>query len=168
VIAFVSLLAVSVIAVAANGSTASRSTIAIHEHGTNPVAQGSAGMRGTFTIDLAGAKSGPSGTTYSYPDPSPTRYVDGEAQTPFVGTDTLTSKQGHIELAVIGTHIDVNNKLLSSGSVVGPAAEYGTWTIKTATGIYRRWRGGGNWASVTYGYGDVEPYSVEWDGYVTR
>jgi hypothetical protein len=49
---------------------------------------------------------------------------------------------------------------------LGPAAEYGTWKIKTATGIYHGWKGGGIWAAVVYG-GKVEPYSVEWDGSIT-
>jgi len=71
-------------------------------------------------------------------------------------------------LSVKGTHIDVNSKLNTSGQLVGPAAEHGTWKIKSATGIYQGWKGGGNWASIGSGYENVQPYSVEWDGYITR
>ena len=94
--------------------------------------------------------------------------VKGQEQIPFVATDHLTGKTGKIVLAVKGTHIDVNSKLNISGQVVGPAAEYGTWKIRTATGIYQGWKGGGNWASVAYSYRNVQPDSVEWDGYITR
>jgi hypothetical protein len=57
----------------------------------------------------------------------------------------------------------VNGKLTSSGFLVGPAVEYGTWRIKTATGIYQGWKGGGIWASATYGHVHPGPYSVERD-----
>jgi hypothetical protein len=53
------------------------------------------------------------------------------------------------------SRIDLNAELASNRQVVGPAVESGTWEISGATGIYRWWTGGGNWASVTSGYGNV-------------
>jgi hypothetical protein len=61
----------------------------------------------------------------------------------------------------------VNQKVTPSGDVVGSAAEYGTWKITAATGIYQGWKGRGTFAAVLYGYQNAQPYSVEWDGYVT-
>ena len=174
VLAAGSLLAASVIALAVGGAawgtSASRSQIAIHEQGTDHVnQQGTTGaVRGKFTIDLALTPFGPDGTTVIYAIPAATRKVNGQVQVPFVATDHLTSKTGRLTLAVKGTHFDVNNKLSPSGVFVGPKAEYGTWRIEAATGIYQGWKGGGNWASVAYGYGNVQPYSVEWDGFITR
>ena len=169
---FVSVLSCCVIALvlsgAATGAAASRSKIAIHEDGTN--AQNSpanTGVRGVFTIELAGRPYGPAGTTLIYPSPGGTRYVNGEAQIPFSGTNHLTSKKGTLELAFTGIHIDVNMKVTPSGDVVGSGAEYGTWKISAATGIYKGWKGGGNFAAVLYGYQNLQPHAVEWDGYVT-
>ena len=94
--------------------------------------------------------------------------MNGEDQQPFAGSDTMTSKAGQLFPAFKGTHIDVNSKLLPSGQRVGPNVEYPTWKIRSATGMYQGWRGGGNWASVTYGYKALQQYSVEWDGYITE
>ena len=151
----------------AQGADASRSLIAIHEHGTNPQLNQSVavGPRGTFTIELREAPFGPSGTSVIHPSPSNPRDVNGQEQTPFIGSDTLTSRKGRIELRFVGIHIDLNSRLARSGMRVGPTAEYGTWKIASATGIYRGWKGGGNWTSVAYGYRRLQPYSVEWDGY---
>ena len=174
VLAAGSLLAASVIALAAGGAawgtSASRSHIAIHEQGTDHVhQQGTTGaVRGKFTIDLALTPFGRGGTTVIYAIPTTTRKVNGQVQVPFVATDHLTSETGRLTLAVKGTHFDVNNKLSPSGVFVGPKAEYGTWKIEAATRIYQGWKGGGNWASVAYGYGNVQPYSVEWDGFITQ
>ena len=174
ILAAVSLLAASVIALAVGGAawgtSASRSQIAIHEQGTDHVNQQGTNdaVRGKFTIDLRLSPFGPGGTTVIYAIPSAIRHVNGQVQIPFEATDHLTSKTGQLTLAIKGTHFDVNNKVSSSGVFVGPKAEYGTWKIKAATGIYQGWEGGGNWASVAYGYGNVQPYSVEWDGYITH
>ena len=153
---------------AASGSTASRSQIEIHEQGTSlvnrPGAEGA--VHGKFTIELKLAPFGPGGTTVIYGEPVAIRQVNGQEQTTLAATDRLTSKTGTIQIAAKGTHIDVNSKLSPSGHRIGPAAEYGTWKIRAATGIYEGWKGGGNFASVAYGYGNLQPYSVEWDGYV--
>jgi hypothetical protein len=171
---FVSLLSVSLIALAlgdaARGTTASRSLIAIHEKGTDNInVQGPNGAtRGKFTIELQKTPFGPAGTTIIYPIPTSTRSVNGQEQIPFVATDHLTSKAGTIELKIKGVHVDVNSKLSSSGHVVGPSVEQGTWKIGTATGMYQGWRGGGNFASVIDSYRSVRPYDVEFDGYITH
>jgi hypothetical protein len=155
----------------ASGGTASKSQIAIHEVGkqlqTGTQSQGNF-PRGTFTIDLALTPFGPKGTTIATSSPSNPTQVKGQERTQFTGTDTLKSTKGQLELAFRGVHIEVNDKLTPSGFHVGPAVEYGTWKVRTATGIYQGWRGGGNWAAVLYGYGKSQPYSVEWDGYVTH
>ena len=156
---------------AARGTTAARSLIAIHEQGTNNLngQSGNGATHGKFTIELQKAPFGPGGTTVIYSIPANAgRLVNGQEQIPFVATDHLTSKTGKLVLAVKGTHIDVNSKLNASGQLVGPAAEYGTWKIQSAIGIYQGWKGGGNWASIGSGYKNVQPYSVEWDGYITR
>ena len=152
------------------GRASAKLQIAIHEQGTDHVnQQGTTGaVRGKFTIDLALTPFGRGGTTVIYAIPTTTRKVNGQVQVPFVATDHLTSETGRLTLAVKGTHFDVNNKLSPSGVFVGPKAEYGTWKIEAATGIYQGWKGGGNWASVAYGYGNVQPYSVEWDGFITQ
>ena len=124
-------------------------------------------MHGKFTIELKKDPFGLGGTTVVYPEPITTRLVNGQEQTRFAGSDRLTSKTGTMELAFKGVEINVNSKLSPSGHRIGPAAEYGTWKIRAATGIYEGWKGGGNFAAVAYGYGNVQPYSVEWDGYIT-
>jgi hypothetical protein len=172
-LAFVSVLSGGAIALALGGaasaSTASRTQIEIHEQGTNLVNQpGATGsMHGKFTIELKLAPFGPGGTTVVYGEPVAIRQVNGQEQITLAASDRLTSKTGTIEIAAKGIHIDVNSKLSPSGHRIGPAAEYGTWKIRAATGIYEGWKGGGNFASVAYGYGKAQPYSVEWDGYIT-
>jgi hypothetical protein len=152
----------------ASGNGASRSLIAIHEHGTERRTVQNVPNLGEFTIELDKTPFGPGGTTAVYALPPGITYVNGQQRVAVTGSDTLTSKTGRIELRFNGTHIDLNSKLLPSGDLVGPAAEYGTWKITSATGIYQGWKGGGDWAAVLYGYGKVEPYSVEWDGYISR
>jgi hypothetical protein len=164
-VAMVVVLLVAV-AGAASGSGASRSQIAIHEQGKNNLTTSGAPLLGTFTIDLAGAPFGPKGTTRIFPSAGATTYVNGQTRIGVFATDTLTSPKGRIVLAITGTHIDVNGKLTPSGHFVGPAVEYGAWKVKSATGIYHGWKGGGVWASVGYGYVQPEAYSVEWDGYI--
>ena len=155
----------------ASGRTATKSLIEIHEQGTEnqALSMSQGGVRGKFTIELRLSPFGPAGTTVIYGGPDNTRNVNGEAQIPFTATDHLTSKAGTIALAVTGTHIDLNSKLTPSGDAVGPAVEYGTWKIDTATGIYQGWSGGGRWAAAIWGYGRrSQPYSVEWDGYISQ
>jgi hypothetical protein len=173
-LAVVSLLSLAAVAASfsgvARGTAASRSLIAIHEQGTDNInAQSTTGAtRGKFTIELQKTPFGPGGTTIIYAIPSSTRNVNGQEQIPFVATDHLTSKAGTIELKVTGVHVDVNSKLSPSGHVVGPSVEQGTWRIRTATGMYQGWKGGGNFASVIDSYRTVRPYTVEWDGYITH
>lgn len=153
-------------------SVASRMQIAIHEQGTSltdpKLPFDKRYPHGTFVLDLAGLTPSPSGTTIIIPQPGATRYVDGETQIPFAGTNKLTSKTGQLELAFKGIHIDVNSKLGTNGQATGPGVEYGTWTVRSGTGTYKGWKGGGIWASASYGYGRIQPYSVEWNGYITR
>src|SRR5262249_19949640 len=148
----------------ANGAAVSPSMIIIHEQGKfiQTSAPGT-GVQGEFTIAPRGLRFGPAGTTV-FAVPGNTRYVNGEAQVPFSGTDHLTSTKGRIDLAVTGTRIDLNQKVTPSGDVVGPVVRYGTWKVEAATGIYRGWNGGGNFAAIYYGYANAQPYSVEWDG----
>lgn len=168
------LLALGVIALvigvgAASSGADSRSLIAIHEQGENLQEDQVIGHCpcGKYTVDLRGARFGPAGTSRIFPDPSARRNVRGQEQQLLAGTDALTSKAGQLVLAFAGTQVTLNGRLSPSGEVVGPAVEYGTWKVKTATGSYRGWKGGGSWAAAFYGYGRVQPYSVEWDGYLT-
>ena len=138
--------------------------ISIHEHGTNAPTS----IRGKFTIELAKTPFGPGGTTSISPDAGNTTYVNGQERIAFGGTDHLTSTKGQIELRLAGIHIELNSKLTPSGWVVGPVVEYGTWKIASATGIYQGWKGGGNWAAALSGYSRFQPYTVEWDGYITQ
>jgi hypothetical protein len=86
-----------------SAATASVSQIAIHEHGTVSYDPKLPFDRkyphGTFTLQLAGLTSNPAGTTRIVPQPGQTTHVDGETQIPVVGTDTLTTKDGTLELA---------------------------------------------------------------------
>jgi len=144
--------------------------IAIHEHGTAPtsaVASNQASS-GRFTIELALTPFGPGGTARNYPDPGTTRQVSGQTQNTFTGVDTLTSKGSTLQLAFSGVEVPINRKLEHGSTVVGPAADHGAWRIKAATGIYKGWTGGGIWAAIVDGYGRLKPYSVEWDGNITR
>jgi hypothetical protein len=161
--AMVVALLVGAVTSVASASGASRSQIAIHEQGKHNITDESVPILGTFTIELAGTPYGPKGTTRISPSPGATTHANGQTRLALTATDTLTSAKGHIALAITGIHIDVNGKLTPSGFFV-----YGTWKIKTATGIYRGWKGGGIWALAQYGYAQPEAYSVEWDGYITR
>ena len=168
----VSLFCVCLIALAvsgeATGTASSRSAIVIRVHGTNAQnAPANSGVRGVYTVVLAGKSIGAGGTTVAYPVPGSTKYVNGQAQVPFSGTMHLASRKGTMELTLSGTHIDVNLKAKPSGDVVGSGAEFGSWRITQATGIYHGWKGGGNFAAVSYGYQNEQPYAVEFDGYVT-
>ena len=147
VVLLVALTAVGV----PSSSGASKSQIAIHEQGKDKRTASGAPLLGKFTIELAGAPFGPKGTTRIFPSAGVTTYVSGQTRIGLAATDALTSARGRIVLAITGTHIDVNGKLTPSGFFVGPSVEYGTWKIKTATGIYKEWRGGGIWASLEYG-----------------
>jgi hypothetical protein len=165
IVTFVLLLSGNVIAVAvggvADGTASSPSKIVIDQHGTSfQDSAAGAGLRGKFTINLRGLPFGPAGTTLYFGVPGNTRYVHGEAQIPFSGTDHLTSKKGRIDLAVSGTRIDVNQKVTRSGNVFGPIVRYGSWKIASATGIYQGWKGGGNFAAVFFG--SVRRRTVSW------
>ena len=165
VLAVLAALALPAVGGVASGNTASKAQINIHESGkintAKPhYAQGAIG--GKFTIQLKLSPFGPGGTTAIVPVPAPTKYVNGEEQIPFTATDHLTSKDGTLELAIKGIHIDVNVT-----NDRGPFAEYGTWKIRAATGTYEGWKGGGSWAAAAVGYGKIQPYSVEWAGYIT-
>lgn len=72
----------------ASGTTASRSQIAIHEQRKNPQTRTCFnGVRGRFTIELKGDRFGTGGTTVISPTPGPERYVNGQEQTRFTGSD---------------------------------------------------------------------------------
>jgi len=148
-------------------AAASKVQINIHEHGKDPTSPGSA-PTGKFTIELALTPFGQGGTTRIFPDPGVPRQISGQTQIEFVGVDTLTSKSGTLQLAFSGIHVPINTRLTSGGVAVGPAIEHGAWRIKAATGVYKKWTGGGIWAAVIDGYGTVQRYSVEWDGEITR
>ncbi len=150
-------------------STAATVQISIHETGLTPNTQNTAAQpQGTFRIELALSPTSHRGTTRIAPDPGQTGYVDGETQVRFAGVDTLRSTDGVLELAFSGIHIPINTNLTANGLAVGPAVEHGTWHIKSASGSYEGWKGGGVWAAVINGYGKVSSYAVEWDGKITR
>jgi len=144
---------------------ASKLQIAIHEQGID---HHNGGPKGTFTIDLALPGFAARGKTRISNAPGTTNYVQGQQQIPFSGEDTLTTSKGQIVIAFNGTHIPVNNKATPSGIAVGPAVESGTWKIRSASGAYQGWKGGGPFAAAIYGYTINPSYSVEWDGNITR
>jgi hypothetical protein len=149
-------------------TVASKVQIAIHEQGKDSLKPGGA-TGGTFTIEVASPGSTPtSGKTRITQVPGPTKYVDGQQRIPFSAEDTLTSSKGQLVIAISGTHIPLNNKASAAGYAVGPAAETGTWKIKSGSGVYQGWKGGGPFASAVYGYTVVPSYSVEFDGYITH
>jgi hypothetical protein len=151
-----------------SGAAASEQ-IAIHEHGTIPTrGPGDAGFNGSFSIELALTPFGQGGTSRTAFQISLVRHVSGQAQIPLAGVDTLTGKSGTLQLAFSGVYIPINTKLEYGNTAVGPAVEHGAWRITAATGVYNGWTGGGVWAAVVDGYGHLQPYSVEWDGDITR
>jgi hypothetical protein len=146
---------------------AGRVEIAIHEQGMN--ADTHLGrIAGKFSIDLALVPSGHTGTTRITTELGHQNVVEGQMQIGFAGNDTLTSKNGTLTLAFQGVHIPINNKAKSNGETLGPDVEHGTWRIKTASGVYAGWKGGGLRAALLDGYEQAQSYSVEWDGMVTR
>jgi hypothetical protein len=42
--------------------------------------------------------------------------------------------------------------------------EYGTWRISSASGVYKGWKGGGNWA----GTDDEQTRHFQWEGLIVR
>jgi hypothetical protein len=159
------LLLAATAAAQPSADVASRLPIAIHEQGID---HRSGGPNGTFTIALALPGFAASGKTHIANAPGTTKYVEGQQRIPFSGEDTLTTDKGQIVLAFSGTHIPLNTKATPSGVAVGPAVENGTWKIKSATGAYQGWKGGGLFAAAIYGYTVNPSYSVEWDGNITR
>jgi hypothetical protein len=164
-LAAAALILTSAAAAQPRSGVASQLQIAIHEQGID---HQNGGPNGTFTIDLALPGFAASGKTHISNTPGPTKYVQGQQQIPFGGEDTLTTGKGQIVIGFSGTHIPVNNRATSAGYAVGPAVEHGTWKIKSASGAYQGWKGGGPFAAAIYGYTINPSYSVEWDGEITR
>ena len=115
--------------------------------------------RGRFALEGAAAKD--SGTSSVTPGEGPTRIVNGQSLQSVSGTDFLTGKRGKLVLSFSGVSA-------SAGSNVDIV--YGSWHVVpgAADGIYKTWKGGGNWADSETVINGVNHYSVRFEGLITR
>jgi hypothetical protein len=81
--------------------------------------------------------------------------VGGQAQYPVTGYNDLKTKKGTLNFSFVGISILVNGKFYN---------EYGSWKVRSGTGMYKGWKGGGRWADV----GTPSADNIEWDGVVTH
>ena len=153
------LVSVASGSVHATQTKASSSLIAILERGSTTMAPDGT-FKGRFVLTQAGVVIKDRGTTVIRPNEGTVKIVGGQQQVPVSGVDTLTGKQGSLTLSFRGVSIIVKqiDDLKSSFD-----NERGTWKIGQATGAYKGWKGGGNWALVATPAGN----NIEWDGYVT-
>ena len=86
---------------------------------------------------------------------SPVRYRDGQRYEIHSGVDTMHDKKGGLKLTFSGPSVNAGPSLY---------IEYGTWRISSASGIYKGWKGGGNWG----GTDNEQTYHLQWEGLVTR
>jgi hypothetical protein len=135
-----------------------RSHIAIKEHGSEkPTADFI--YKGHFQLELNDVLMD-SGTTSIRPNTGTAKIVGGEQQVPVIGNNNLIGKKGTLTLLFHGVSIAIDTN--KSGDAY--YAEYGSWKITGATGMYAGWKGGGHWANA----GTPSANNIEWDGYVTH
>jgi hypothetical protein len=96
-----------------------------------------------------------SGTSALQVQISPVRYRGGQRYEIHSGVDTMHGKKGGLKLTFSGPSVNAGNSLY---------IEYGTWRIASASGIYKGWKGGGNWG----GTDNEQTYHLQWEGLITR
>jgi hypothetical protein len=111
-----------------------------------------AAFQGKFVLYApAGSYSGTSSLAARV---GPVRYRGGQRYEIHSGVDTFLSKKGGLTLTFSGPSVNAGPSLY---------IEYGTWRISGATGIYKGWKGSGNWG----GTDDEQTYHIQWEGLVT-
>ena len=96
-----------------------------------------------------------SGTSALHVHISPCVHHCGQRYDIHSGVDTMDGKKGGLELTFSGHSVN---------AAPGLYIEYGTWRISSASGIYKGWKGGGNWG----GSDNEQTYHLQWKGLVTR
>ncbi|MDX6621758.1 MAG: hypothetical protein QOK36_4144 [Gaiellales bacterium] len=109
---------------------------------------------GQFSLEL-NAVIQDSGTSSISPTVGAVQTVGGQAQYPVTGYNDLKTKKGTLNFSFVGISILVNGKFYN---------EYGSWKVRSGTGMYKGWKGGGRWADV----GTPSADNIEWDGVITH
>ena len=145
---FVAVLVTGALAVGgAEGTSAGKFRVVIEESGSVSSLQGRFGL-----FAPSGADSGTSALQVQI---SPVRYRGGQRYEIHSGVDTMHGKKGGLKLTFSGPSVNAGPSLY---------IEYGTWRISSASGIYKGWKGGGNWG----GTDNEQTYHLQWEGLVTR
>jgi hypothetical protein len=156
----VAALVLSSVALGSSGgkqAVAGRSTIAIRA--TVSANQSTDGrFRGRFVI-LLDSVIQDSGTIVVIPDVGIPKVIDGQPQAPVLAYGNLRSKKGTLNIFFTGVNVLVQDL---NPAKDGFNTESGTWKIKSATGKYKGWTGGGRWTNVS----PPDAQHIEWDGYV--
>jgi hypothetical protein len=96
-----------------------------------------------------------SGTSALENQIGPFRYRGGQRYNVHSGVEHIHGKKGGLNLTFSGPSVNAGPSLY---------IEYGTWRIASASGIYKGWKGGGNWG----GTDNEQTYHLQWEGVVTR
>jgi hypothetical protein len=131
----------------ADGTSAGKFRVVIEESGSVGSFQGRFVLYAPASTD--------SGTSALQVQISPVRYRGGQRYEIHSGVDTMNSKKGGLKLTFSGPSVNAGPGLY---------IEYGTWRISSASGIYKGWKGGGNWG----GTDNDQKYHLQWEGLVTR
>jgi hypothetical protein len=148
-----SVVAVTLVAVAAGGSTAAKQRVAIDGKFTPGADSGTF----TFVPLTAGALKGDSGkfTGTGNLDPSVVR-SNGQRVTVIVGTDSYVGVNGTL---------GVSQRLVSVAAGRNYNAVTGTWKVISGTGAYEGYKGGGTFAAAQIPSG---PLFFREEGYLTK
>jgi hypothetical protein len=145
---FLAVLVTGAIAVSGTEATsAGKVRVVIEESGSVPTLQGRFVLYGPASTD--------SGTSTIQYRVGPVRYREGQRYEIHSGVDTMRSKKGGLTLTFTGPSVNAGPSLY---------VEYGTWHISRASGIYKSWKGGGNWA----GTDNEQTRHFQWEGLITR
>jgi len=145
---FVAVLVTGALTVGgADGMSAGKFRVVIEESGSV------SSFRGRFV--LYAPASTDSGTSALQVQISPMRYRGGQRYDFHSGVDTMHGKKGGLKVTFSGPSVNAGPSLY---------IEYGTWRISSASGIYKGWKGGGNWG----GTDNEQTYHLQWEGLVTR
>lgn len=146
---FVAVLVTGALTVwGADGKSAGRFRVVIEDRGSVSTFQG------RFVL-YAPDPSTDSGASALQHQSSPVRYRRGQRYEIHSGADTIHGQKGELELTFRGPSVNAGPGLY---------IEYGTWRISRASGIYKGWKGGGNWG----GTDNEQTYQLQYEGLVTR
>jgi hypothetical protein len=145
---FVAVLVTGALTVGgADGTSAGKFRVVIEESGSVSSFQGRFVLYAPASTD--------SGTSALQVQIGPVRYRGGQRYEIHSGVDTMHGKKGGLKLTFSGPSVNAGPSLY---------IEYGTWRISSASGIYKGWKGGGNWG----GTDNEQTDHFQWEGLVTR